>query len=84
VEPHAPRRKKPKRKARTETAPALVEKLQVSREEAAAMLSISIRSVDYLIATKLLSTRRIGARVVIPIEDVRRFARADHPDRLAS
>jgi hypothetical protein len=48
------------------------------------MLSISIRSVDYLIATKLLSTRRIGARVVIPIEDVRRFARADHPDRLAS
>jgi hypothetical protein len=84
VEPHAPRRKKPKRNPRTKTAPALVEKLQVSREEAAAMLSISIRSVDYLIATKLLSTRRIGARVVIPIEDVRRFARADHPKRLAS
>lgn len=58
-------------------------KLLVSREEAAAMLSISVRGLDYLIATKRLSTRRIGTRVLIPIEDVRKFARADHPQRLA-
>jgi len=32
---------------------------------------------------KPFSTRRIGARVLIPIEDVRKFARADHPDRMA-
>jgi excisionase family DNA binding protein len=58
-------------------------KLLVSREEAAQMLSISVRGVDYLIATKRLSTRRVGTRVLIPIEGVRRFARSDHPERLA-
>ena len=47
------------------------------------MLSISVRGVDYLIAAKRLSTRRIGTRVLIPIEDVRKFARSDHPERLA-
>ena len=58
-------------------------KLLVGREEAAQMLSISVRGVDYLIATKRLTTRRIGTRVLIPVEDVRRFARSDHPERLA-
>jgi hypothetical protein len=58
-------------------------KLLVSRGEAAAILSISIRGVDYYIATKQFSTRRVGTRVLIPIEDVRKFARADHPERMA-
>jgi excisionase family DNA binding protein len=58
-------------------------KLLVSREEAALMLSISVRGVDYLIATKKLSTRRIGTRVLIPMEEVRRFVRSDHPERMA-
>jgi len=58
-------------------------KLLVSREEAAQLLSISVRGVDYLTATKRLSTRRIGTRVLIPIEDVCKFARSDHPERLA-
>jgi hypothetical protein len=39
--------------------------------------------MDYFIATKQLSTRRIGTRVLIPIEDVRKFARSDHPERMA-
>ena len=67
--------------ARTQLLPDA--KLLVSREEAAQMLSISIRAVDYLVATKRLSTRRIGTRVLIPMEDVRRFARSDHPERMA-
>lgn len=58
-------------------------KLLVSRREAAAMLSISIRGVDYLIAAKQFSTRKIGTRVLIPIEEVRKFARSDHPERMA-
>ena len=58
-------------------------KLLVGREEAAAMLSISVRGVDYLIAAKRLPTRRIGTRVLIPIDDVRRFAGSDHPERMA-
>jgi excisionase family DNA binding protein len=54
-------------------------KLLLSREEAAEALSISVRSLDYLIAEKKLPTRRIGSRVLIPAADLRRFARCDHP-----
>jgi hypothetical protein len=39
--------------------------------------------VDYYIATKRLSTRRIANRVLIPIEEIRKFARSDHPERMA-
>jgi excisionase family DNA binding protein len=60
------------------------DKLLVSRREAAARLSISQRAIDYLIANKTLTTKRIGSRVLIPTKDLRRFARADHPERLAS
>ena len=60
------------------------DKILVSRREAAARLSISQRALDYLIANKTLSTKRIGTRVLIPIRDLQRFARADHPQRLAS
>ena len=59
------------------------EKLLVGREEAAEMLSISRRSLDYLLAQKRLTFRRIGSRVLIPVSDLRRFSRADHPQRLA-
>lgn len=59
------------------------EKLLVGREEAASMLSISCRALDYLVANKQLATRRIGARVLIPTADLRRFSRGDHPERLA-
>jgi excisionase family DNA binding protein len=58
------------------------EKLLLSRQEAAALLSISQRSLDYLIANKVLIVRRIGSRVLIPAPELRRFARADHPQRL--
>ena len=60
------------------------DKLLVSRREAATRLSISERAVDYLIANRALSTKRIGARVLIPVADLRRFANGDHPERLAS
>jgi excisionase family DNA binding protein len=59
------------------------DKLLVSQDEAAQLLSISRRSVEYLVATKRLSIRRIGTRTLIPIEDVRKFARSDHPERMA-
>jgi excisionase family DNA binding protein len=53
-------------------------------DEAAQLLSISRRSVEYLVASRRLSIRRIGTRALIPIEDIRRFARADHPENVAS
>jgi excisionase family DNA binding protein len=71
------------RKAPASVAVAPIEKLLVSQEEAAQLLSISKRSVEYLVASRQLSTRRIGTRALIPIEDVRRFARSDHPQRMA-
>lgn len=59
-------------------------RLLVGRLEAARMLSISERSLDYLIAKKQLTTRRIGTRVLISITDLQRYARADHPQPVAS
>jgi excisionase family DNA binding protein len=59
------------------------EKLLVGREEAAEMLSISRRAIDYLLSQKQLTFRRIGSRVLIPVSDLKRFSRADHPQRLA-
>ena len=58
-------------------------KLLVSREEASQMLSISQRALDYLVATKRLPARRIGGRVLIPVSDLRQYARFDHPERIA-
>jgi len=58
-------------------------KLLVGRIEAAAMLSISRRALDYLVANKLLMSRRIGTRVLIPLDELKRFSRIDHPQRLA-
>ena len=56
------------------------EKLLLSRRDAAQVLSISQRALDYLVATRRLPTRRIGGRVLIPMADLRKYARADHPE----
>jgi excisionase family DNA binding protein len=48
------------------------------RKEAARQLSISVRSLDYLIAAKKLNTRRLGKKVMIPHAELIRFSRADH------
>jgi excisionase family DNA binding protein len=71
----ADRRKPPQR---VTIAPE--DKLLVSREEAAQLLSISQRGLDYLIAAGRLPTRRIGGRVLVPVSDLRRYARGDHPE----
>jgi excisionase family DNA binding protein len=59
-------------------------KLLVSRIEAAQLLSISERGVDYLISTNRLPTRRIGGRVLIPVADLRKYVRGDHPEAIVS
>src|ERR1035438_3452949 len=61
-----------------------VEKLLYSRRDTAEALCLSIRSVDYLITTGRLSTRRIGGKILIPATAVRRFAREDHPEFVRS
>lgn len=67
------------------THPLLVseEKLLVSRREAAHRLSISKRALDYLVANRQISTRRIGSRVLIAVSELHRFIRHDHPKPLS-
>jgi excisionase family DNA binding protein len=60
------------------------DKLLVGRIEAAAMLSISPRALDYLVANKHIRSRRIGTRVLIPVDELKRFSKMDHPAHLAS
>ena len=60
-----------------------VDRLLVGKREAAGLLSISPRALDYLVSTKQLLTRRIGARVLIPMIELQKFSRSDHPQRLA-
>ena len=48
------------------------------RKEAARQLSISIRSLDYLIAGKQLDTRRIGKKVLITHASLVRFSQGNH------
>src|SRR5580700_640021 len=61
---------------------AVESKILASREEAAQMLSISQRALDYLIATRRLPTRRIGGRALIPVSELRKYARTDKPERI--
>lgn len=56
-------------------AQAQVVKLLYGREEAAYALGISLRSVDTMIAEKLVRARRFGRRVLIPVSDIQRVAK---------
>jgi hypothetical protein len=59
-----------------------IEKLLYSRRNAAEALSLSVRSIDYLITTRRLPMRRVGGKIMIPASAIRRFADSDHPERL--
>jgi excisionase family DNA binding protein len=54
--------------------PAPTTRLLYDRKSAAQLLSISIRSLDYLVANRKIPTRRIGSRVLIHNNDLTRFA----------
>lgn len=73
-----------KRKPPVQASVPVDSKLLVSREEAASMVSLSVRSIDYLLASKQLPFRKIGTRTMIPVTELQRFARMNHPVRIAS
>jgi len=50
------------------------EKVLYTKREAAQMLSISVRSLDYLIVSGQLAARRIGRRVLIHRDAIEQFA----------
>lgn len=57
-----------------------VPRILYDRKGAAKMLSLSVRAVDYLIQQQRIATRRIGGRVLIHYDELRRFARGHHTE----
>jgi hypothetical protein len=49
-------------------------RLLYSREEASYQLSISVRSLDYLIAGRKIATQKMGSRILIPHAELVRLA----------
>lgn len=56
-----------------------MENLLVGKKEAAKMLSLSIRTLEYAIGRKELKTIRVGRRVLISAKSLRAFAQTNHP-----
>jgi excisionase family DNA binding protein len=52
----------------------LMDKLLLTREEAAAVLNLHTRSIDYLVAQHRLPSRKLGKRRLIPREAVETLA----------
>lgn len=57
---------------------AAEERLLYDRKNAALQLSISVRSLDYLIARGELKYRKMGKKILIPRAELVRYARGDH------
>jgi len=71
--PNLPQRSHPLREAMPPE-----QRLLVDRQNAAQYLSVSQRSLDYLLSHGELHIRRIGARVLIPLSELHRYADLDH------
>lgn len=54
------------------------EQLLISKREAAAMLGLSVRTLENLLSLRELPARRIGRRCLIERAALERFARRDH------
>jgi len=57
---------------------AITPRLAVSTRDAARMLSVSRRTIQSYITTKVLHARKIGRRTVIPVAELEAFLRTDH------
>ena len=53
-------------------------RLLYDRKEAARQLSVSVRSIDYIIAAKGLDTRRIGRKVLVTHASLIQYAKGNH------
>lgn len=51
-----------------------MEPILLSRKDAAALLGLSLRSIDYLLARGQLVARKLGRRTLIPRSAVEKFA----------
>lgn len=69
--------------SRTEALTQPTKSIVLSKQEAAQMLGVSIRTIERLIALKELQVRRLGRRVLIPWTVLDGFLRNDHPTKTA-
>jgi excisionase family DNA binding protein len=53
-------------------------KLAVNIQEAAAMIGVSVRTVQQYIAAEILPTKKIGRRRVVTVSALEEFLRSDH------
>jgi excisionase family DNA binding protein len=53
-------------------------RLLYDRKSAAQQLSVSVRTIDYLVANKELDTRRIGKKVLVTRASLVRYAAGNH------
>lgn len=74
------RRMKDKIYEEKHAAEPLEARLLYDRKSAARMLSISLRSLTYLIAHGELRFRRIGAKTLIPHAELVRFTKSHHTE----
>lgn len=58
--------------------------LLYSRKLAAQALSLSVRSIDYLLAAGKIQTVRVGSKVLIPAKELQKFARTGHSGDLSA
>lgn len=63
---------------------ALQFKLQYSRNEVALLLGVGVRTVDRLIASKELPSRRDGGRVFVTRQALLKYLKRDHPTQARS
>ena len=56
----------------------MIEPLLVSKRDAAAMLGVSVRTLENLISSKELPARHIGKRCLLDRQVLVRFSRRDH------
>jgi len=58
------------------------QQIAMTKQEAAHMLGVSLRTIDRLIALKELQVRRLGRRVLIPRSALESLMHRDHPTRI--
>jgi hypothetical protein len=56
-----------------------LQKMLYTRKNAAVVLSLSVRALDYLIATKKLNTIRVGRKVLLGHRELVKFSRRNSP-----
>jgi excisionase family DNA binding protein len=59
-------------------SPSTETRLLYDRKEAARQLSVSVRTIDYLVANKELDTRRIGKKVLVTRASLVKYASGNH------